>query len=129
MSRKTEMKQFIHTPCSVRVVSHVPRPHNKVTADVVYYRFRTNQLTTERKYKYTILKSESATCTVLNVLISSFLRRVVNGGSGDFWCGEWDGGDEEGALAIETVLQLPVPTPTFLHPISRKRRKGRTSIK
>ena len=31
-------------------------------------------------------------------------------------------------LAIETVLQLPVPTPTFLHPISRERRKGRTNI-
>ena len=52
---KKYMKQFIHTPCSVRVMSHVPRPHDKVTADVVYYRFRTNQLTTKRKYKYKIL--------------------------------------------------------------------------
>ena len=42
--------------------------------------------------------------------------------------GEWDGGEEEGALAIETVLQLPVPTLTFLHPNSREQRKGRTSI-
>ena len=49
ISRKTEMKQFIHIPCSVRVVSHVPRPDDKVTADVVYYRFRANQLTTKRK--------------------------------------------------------------------------------
>ena len=39
-----------------------------------------------------------------------------------------DGGEEEGALAIETVSQLPVPILTFLHPISRERRKGRTSI-
>ena len=32
-------------------------------------------------------------------------------------------------MAIETVLQLSVPTLTFLHPISRERRKGRTNIK
>lgn len=63
---KKEMKQFIHIPCSVRVVSHVPRPHNKVTADVVYYRFRTNQLTTKRTYKYKILKKGRTACTVLN---------------------------------------------------------------
>ena len=30
---------------------------------------------------------------------------------------EWDGGEEEGTLAIETVLLLPIPTLTFLHPI------------
>ena len=39
----------------------------------------------------------------------------------------WGGRKEEGALAIETVLQLSVPTLTFLHPIPRERRKGRTS--
>ena len=42
--------------------------------------------------------------------------------------GKWGGGKEEGTLAIETVLQLPVPTLTFLHPNSREQRKGRTSI-
>lgn len=42
---------------------------------------------------------------------------------------EWGGGEEEGTLDIETVLQLPVPTLTFLHPISRERRKGTTSTK
>ena len=64
-----------------------------------------------------------------SVLISSFLRCIFNGGSRNFWCGEWGGGKEEGTLAIETVLQLSVPTLTFLHPISRERRKGRTNIK
>ena len=56
ISRKTGMKQFIHTPRSVRVVSHVPRPHNKVTTDVVHYRFRTNQLTTKENKNITHLK-------------------------------------------------------------------------
>ena len=33
----------------------------------------------------------------------------------------WSGRKEEGALVIETVLQLSVPTLTFLHPISSER--------
>ena len=41
----------------------------------------------------------------------------------------WGGRKEEGALLIETVLQSSVPTLTFLHPISRERRKVRKSIK
>ena len=63
------------------------------------------------------------------MLISSFFRCIFKGGSRNFWCGEWGGGEEEGTLAIETVSQLPVPTLTFLHPIPRERRKLITSIK
>ena len=62
-----------------------------------------------------------------SVLISSFLRCIwADPGISCAW--KWGGGEEEGALAIETVSPLPVPTLTFLHPIPRERSKGRTSI-
>ena len=38
-----------YKPCSVGVMSHVPRPYNKVTTDIVHNSLRANQLTTRQE--------------------------------------------------------------------------------